>query len=128
VIVHESDEAEHDSMIKKLPDRCKSHQIKLNADKCHINVSEIPFLGHIVTSEGLMPDPQKIQAVIKMKKPGDQERLRGTVTYFPRYVPKLTDEFRPISVFAQQVRVWMWGEAQGKAFTKLKQLLTQAPT
>jgi len=70
---------------------------------CRFNVSEIPFLGHIVTADGLMPDLSKIKAVTKMEKPGDREsveRLRDTVTYLARYVPKLTHIFRPISALA----------------------------
>jgi len=59
----------------------------------------------MVTADGLMLDPSKIEAVIKMEKPGD-------------LVPKLTDAFRPISVLAQQDTVWMRGEAQEKPFTK----------
>ena len=51
-----------------------------------------------------MTNPSKIEAVIKMENLGDWkalEKLRGTVIYQARYVPKLTDVFHPISALAQ---------------------------
>ena len=66
-----------------------------------------------------------------MDNPVDKEaveRLRGTITYLARFVPKLTDVFRPIGLLAQRDADWNWGAAQEKAFSKLKQLLTEAPT
>ena len=56
------------------------------------------------------------------------KRLRGTITYLARFVPKLTDVFRPIALLAQRDVDWNWGAAQEKAFTTVKQLLTEAPT
>ena len=131
IIIHGSDENDLHAKMQKLLERCKSHGIRLNRDKFRFNVKEIQFLGHVVTSDGLKPDPSKIEAVLKMEEPHDKEAvesLRGTVTYLARYVPKLTDVFRPISALAQRDVEWMWGDAQVKAFTELKQLLTQAPT
>ena len=66
-----------------------------------------------------------------MDNPVDKEaveRLRGTITYLARFVPKLTDIFRPIGLLAQRDADWNWGAAQEKAFSKMKQLLTEAPT
>ena len=66
-----------------------------------------------------------------MERPSDKEaveRLRGTVTYLARYVPKLTDVFRPIAALVQHDIDWVWSDAQEQAFTRLKQLLAEAPT
>ena len=73
--------------------------IRLNEQKCQFDVQEI-ILGHVVTADGLKPDPSKIEAVLEMDNPVDKEaveRLRGTITYLARLVPKLTDVFRPIA-------------------------------
>ena len=103
---------------------------QLNLEKCRFNVDEIPFLGHVVTADGLKPDLSKVEAVLKMERPGDKEaveRLRGRVTYLARYVPKVTDVFRPIAAPAQHDVDWMRSDAQEQAFTRLKQILAEAP-
>ena len=131
IIVHGTDEADLHAKLQKLLHRCDEHGIRLNQQKCQFDVKEITFLGHVVTAGGLKPDPSKIEAVLEMDNPVDKEaveRLRGTMTYLARFVPKLTDVFRPIALLAQRDVDWNWGAAQEKAFTKVKQLLTEAPT
>ena len=91
---------EHDERVRSfLQCRCEIG-IALNKDKCRFGLQEIPFMGHVLSSSGLKPDPAKIEAIVKMKPPTDKtgvERLRGTVNYLSRFVPKLSDVIRPIS-------------------------------
>ena len=103
---------------------------KLNKQKCRFSLLEIPFLGHVVSKDGLKPDPEKIRAVLEMESPKDKaavERLKGTVTYLARFVPNLTAVIRPIAQLTHQGEEWHWNDAQKNAFVKLKQLLTEAP-
>ena len=55
------------------------------------------------------------------------ERLRGTVTYLARHVPKLSEVMRPITILRHRDVEWSWGEEQDKAFKKRKKLLTVSP-
>ena len=129
IIIHGSDDS--DIKVQRLLQRCMEHGIKLNLEKCRFNVDEIPFLSHVVTADGLKPDPSKVEAVLKMERSGDKEaveRLRCTVIYLARYVLKLTDVFRPIAALAQLDLDWMCSDAQEQAFTILKQILAEAPT
>ena len=83
IIIHVSDDSDLCVKVQRLLQRCMEHGIKLNLEKCRFNVDEIPFLGHVVTADGLKPDPSKVEAVLKMERPGEKEaveRLRGTVT------------------------------------------------
>ena len=92
IIVHGTDEADLQAKLQKLLQRCDEHGLRLNQQKCQFDVQEITFLGHIVTADGLQLDPSKIEAVLEMDNPVDKEaveRLRGTITYLARFVPKL---------------------------------------
>ncbi|XP_064107886.1 uncharacterized protein LOC135216447 [Macrobrachium nipponense] len=51
--------------------RCQAKGIKLNKSKAVLRKSEIAFLGHKITSKGLMPDPKKVEAILNMKPPTD---------------------------------------------------------
>ena len=86
-----ADDVNHN--LRNLLSRCEEHGVRLNPNKCQFNVPEIKFLGHAVSATGLKADPTKIEAIVKMEVPTDVpavERLRGTVTYLARYVPKLS--------------------------------------
>ena len=74
-----------------------------------------------MSASGLKADPTKIEAMVKMEAATDVaavERLRGTVTYLARYVPKLSEVMRPITILTHKDVEWSWGEAQDKAFRK----------
>ena len=55
------------------------------------------------------------------------ERLRGTVNYLSKFVPKLSEVMRPINDLARPDTEWTCGSAQDKAFEEVKHLLTQEP-
>ena len=44
-------------------DRCVEKDLHLNPDKICINVPNVPFLGQILTSKGLQPDPHKVDVI-----------------------------------------------------------------
>ena len=98
--------------------------------KYRFGLQKVPFMGHVVSSSGLKPDPTKIEAIVKMKPPTDKagvERLRGTANYFSRFVPKLSDVMRPVSDLTRPDIEWTWDSVHDKAFEEMKRLLTKAP-
>ena len=125
VIVYGKDHDDHNHNLRNLLSRCEEHDVRLNPDKCKFNVP-----GHVVSASGLKADPTKIKAILKMEAPTDVaavECLRGMVTYLARCVPKLSEVMRPITILTHKDVEWSWGEAQDKAFRKLKKLLTESP-
>lgn len=72
--------------------RCCEIRISLKKVKCRLGLTEIPFMVHVLRSEGFKPNPTKIEAMLKMGPPKDKagaERLRGTVYYPSRFLPEL---------------------------------------
>ncbi|XP_022784459.1 uncharacterized protein K02A2.6-like [Stylophora pistillata] len=63
---------EHDERVHLFLQRCCEIGITLNKDKCRFGLQEIPFMGLVVSSNGLKPDPAKIDAIVKMKPPTDK--------------------------------------------------------
>lgn len=58
---------EHDNNLRAVLERSREKGVKLNEDKLEVGVSELEYFGHIVTSEGLKPDPTKVAAVQDMQ-------------------------------------------------------------
>ena len=130
VIVWGRSNEEHDARVSLFLQRCSEIGISLNKEKCRFGLSEIPFMGHVVSNKGLKPDPSNIEAILKMEPPTDKagvERLRETVNYLSRFAPKLTDVMRPISDLTRPDVEWSWTSSHDKAFEEVKHLLTVAP-
>ena len=124
VILYGKDHDDHNRNLRILLSLCEEHGIRLNPDKCQFNVPEIKSFGHVVSASGLKADPTKIEGIVKMEALTDVaavERLRA------QYVPKLSEVMCPITILTHKDVEWSWGEAQDKAFRKLKKLLTESP-
>ena len=53
ILVYGRSQDEHDKNLKKVLDRARQLNLKLNPQKCKFNVNKVPFVGHILTSEGV---------------------------------------------------------------------------
>lgn len=130
VIIHGKDMNEHDENLKKFLDKCRETGMRLNLKKAELRKSEISFLGHRVTKDGLMIDPEKIEAILQMPKPQDVEGVRrfcGFVNYLAKFLPKLSDVLDPIRQLAREGAPWQWTRAQDEAFKTVQELVTKAP-
>ena len=63
--------ADHDLKIKRLFERCRAKQIKLNSSKIEFKKTSMPYIGHILTPDGVKADPAKVKAILEMKQPSD---------------------------------------------------------
>jgi len=58
------DELLHILSLKKVFDKLRSANLKLHVDKCEFLKKETEFLGHIITTDGIKPNPNKINVII----------------------------------------------------------------
>ena len=58
-------------------EKCRRWNLKLNRKKVKRCQSSARFMGHLLTSEGLKADPEKIQAILEMPEPGDITALKN---------------------------------------------------
>ena len=81
--------ADHDDKIGKLLRRCQERNIKLNKQKVVLKQTEVPYIGHLLTSEGVKADPSKVEAVLNMERPTDVtgvQRIMDTVGYLAKFL------------------------------------------
>ena len=71
-------------------EKCRTWNFKLNRQKVKRCQSSVRFMGHLLTSDGLKADSEKIQAIIEMSEPCDitaLKRFLGMVNYLLKYMP-----------------------------------------
>lgn len=104
--------------------------VALNKNKLKLRISEVSFMGHIFSQEGLKIDPDKVKAVLEMPSPEDVEgiqRVNGFVNYLAKFLPRLADQMEPIRRLTRQHTEFKWAEEQEKALQEVKRLVTTAP-
>ena len=81
VAVYEANCKDHDETVRRMLQRCRQVNLKLNKDKCHYRCTSVPFFGEIISWNGVKPDPQKIKALLEMPPP-KIKRAPGFPVYF----------------------------------------------
>ena len=103
----------HDQRLKSLFERCRNKGIKLNKEKSKCSLYEVSFMGHIISNEGLKPDPAKIKGICEMPTPKskqDVKRLLGMVNYLQKFAPNLSEVTAPIRDLLKEENVFLWDE------------------
>ena len=123
--------ADHDQQLIALLERCHSKGIKLNKEKCKFRLPEVTFMGHVISEEGLKPDPAKLQGVKQMPTPTskqDVKRLLGMVNYLQKFVPNLSAATAPKRELLKEQNQFLWdNDIQGRSFEQVKQIISEAP-
>lgn len=120
---------DHDGNLVGLLKRALEFGLRLNKAKCRFLMTELPYIGHVLTPEGVKPDPNKISAIRGMVEPKDSEGVRrflGHMNYLSKFIPNLSAESEPLrrmlNIPDQEFR---WAADQQRAFENLKSLTTQ---
>ena len=130
VMIHGRSREDHDRNLETFLKRCHENGIKLNKDKLQLRLSEINFMGHIISQDGLRSDPNKIKAVMEMDPPQNVEGLRryfGMVNYLGRFMPNLSSSLEPLHMLLKKDVPWTWTDTQQVAFDAVKKLITNTP-
>lgn len=73
IIVWGSTKTEHDMRLRNVLEATRKVNLKLIKKKCQLGVKELTFVGDILSSEGIRPDPRKVSACENMPRPTMQE-------------------------------------------------------
>ena len=77
----------------KFLEPASKHGLKSNISKCQFDQSEIIFVGHKITAEGIHPDHSKVEVILKMPYPSDIKGLQcflDMVNYLAKFIPNLS--------------------------------------
>ncbi|KAK3885281.1 hypothetical protein Pcinc_010488 [Petrolisthes cinctipes] len=120
----------HDRNCRALLERCRIKNIRLNHSKVRFKMSDVIYMGHRLTPQGLSPDPSKVTAITHMPPPQNVTQLRGflsTVAYLARYLPRLSAVAEPLRALQKKDVEFQWPPALQKTFEEIKMLVTTAP-
>ena len=114
---------DHDRSVVKLAEHLSLHNLKLNPDKIKFKTHTAPFMGHVLTPDGLKPSDEIASAVINMPQPED----KGMITYLSKFCPHLSEVVRPLRDLTHIKLEFLWTDQHTEAFKRAKQLVSEAP-
>ena len=130
IIVAAKTSREHDRIMKTVITKATNWNLKLNFERCQIKQSQVKYVGHLVTKQGLKPDPDKVRAVLEMPTPESKEdtrRFLGLVQYLSKFRPSMSSVDTPLREVTRKDVEFHWDKPQEQSFQKLKEICCSAP-
>ena len=93
--------------------------LKLNVDKVRVRKQQVPYVGHIISAEGLKPDPEKVSAMKEMPPPTTKEdvlRFLVSIQYLAKFLPMVAEVETPPRELTKRDAVFHWDAPQAEAF------------
>lgn len=90
IIIASHSYEQHIEHIKAVFRRLIDFGLRVNAEKCEFAATEIEFLGHLVTSEGIKPLPKKVEKILafeQLKLAMELKRFVAMINFYRRFIP-----------------------------------------
>lgn len=98
--------------------------------KCSFAKHELPYLGHIISGDGVATDPKKVTIVQNWPPPTSVKELRsflGMADYYRKFVRNFGVIAKPLTNLLRKNEPYVWTPVHDEAFATLKHALTTTP-
>ncbi|KAK2720481.1 hypothetical protein QYM36_004385, partial [Artemia franciscana] len=99
ILVYGKNREEHDQRLSAVLRRAREKGIRFNSEKCEFSKDKVKYFGHIISRDGIKPDPEKIRAIQDMPSPQSKEELQtllGMLNFLSKYIPDLSSKNKPL--------------------------------
>ena len=130
IIVFSKNQEEHRQHLEQLFKRIKDFDLKISAEKSTFFRTEVKFMGHIISAEGVRPDPGKVQAIVDIPIPETVKDIRtflGMVGYYRKFLDKFADMTEPLTALLKKGAKVCISTEVARSVMKCKQALCSAP-
>lgn len=120
----------HLEVLQTVINRIRDAGLTLNREKCKFCKPELKFLGYVVGASGLMVDPEKVEAIIRIPIPktvSEVRRLVGIASWYRRFVPNFSTIVSPLTSLLRKNAKFVWDSNCEAAFEQIKNCLVSAP-
>jgi len=102
--------------------RIRSANLRINPEKCVLFEKHVKYLGHIVSSEGVTTDPEKIAAVREWPIPHTKKQLRsflGFSSYYRKFIKGFSFLAKPLYSLTENKSKFIWEDKCQNAFDEV---------
>lgn len=131
IIIYAHSISDHSAVkLQAVFDRLRTFNLKLHPSKCSFMRKEVNYLGHVITDQGVKPNPQKIQSVVNFPIPTNEKEVKsllGLSGYYRRFVPGYGRIAKPLTSLLKKDVPFKWTDLCQASFDELKSILTTEP-
>ena len=130
IIMVGRDREEHDRRLEAALKKLEEHGLTIDADKSQFCLSQLKYMGHKLSSDGLKVDDSKIWAVIDCASPTSVTEVRsflGLAQYCAKFLLDFSSISDPLWELSREDKAFTCNRDQLKAFDSIKSMMTRTP-
>jgi len=123
VLVYYKNEEEHGEHLVAVLRFLREHQLYTKLNKCSFFQSEVHYLGHVISKEGIVVDPEKIRAIMEWVAPKSVDEVRsfmGLAGYYRRFIKNFSQISYPTTSLQRKGKKFEWTKECEASFEQLK--------
>ena len=131
MVIFGVDQQDHDANLINLLNICQKEGLVLNSKKLELKRERVTFFGAEYSTQGMHPDPKKVQGITEMTAPKDKQQLQsflGMVNYMGTFIPNLSHHTEPLQAMLKNDNVFHCEDQQTRSFQQVKTLIVKANT
>jgi hypothetical protein len=129
ILIYLKNREEHEENLRTVLSILRKHQLFAKFKKCKFWLDNVAFLGHVVTKEGIVVDPGKVEVVVNWVRPSNAHEVQsflGLAGYYRRFVEGFSRLAAPLTKLTRKNEKFQWSEECEQSFQELKQCLVTA--
>jgi hypothetical protein len=129
ILIYSKSMEEHKHHLIIVMEILKANNLFLKESKCSFGTTQVEYLGHVISQNGVATDPKKITVIANWQTPTTVSQLRsflGLSGYYRRFIRGYGQICKPLYELLKK-DAFAWTDTHTTAFLQLKQSLTTAP-
>lgn len=130
VIIFARNFREHNEKLIEVFERFRDHNLKLQPEKCQFLMTEITYLGHRCSDQGIRPDERLTKVILEYPRPRNVVQVQsflGLANYYRKFIEGFARIAAPINSLLKGGVKFIWSPDCEDAFEGLKVALTSSP-
>jgi hypothetical protein len=130
IIIFSTSLQEHTSNLRLVFEKLRKCRFKIQLDKSEFLRKEVEFLGHVITPDGIKPNPKKIEAIKKFPIPKtvkDIKSFLGLLGYYRRFIKNFAKITKPFTKCVKKDEKILHTTEFCRAFEYCKNILSNEP-
>jgi hypothetical protein len=121
---------EHEAHLRLVLEKLRSIQLYAKFSKCEFWLTEVAFLGHVISTGGVTVDPGKVKDLLNwmpLTTASEIQSFLGLAGYFRRFIKDFSKIAKPMTKLLEKNKSFKWTKECQSSFAELRECLTSAP-
>jgi hypothetical protein len=129
ILIFSKTEEEHEKHLRLILEKLRSNKLYAKFSKCEFWLTEVAFLGHVISVGGVLVDPGKVKDVLNWMPPTTALEIQsflGFTGYYHRFIKDFSKIAKPMMKLLEKNKAFEWTAECQASFEELRKRLTSA--